>query len=152
VTPYTSELFTFGFLRSRSAIIHRVVRCATGLSGAPSEATATSATVDCNGHLRTLQCAQKLEQPSEAHRTVNNTCLVQHRTVRCQSSNGRNRSNPNDWVTWLAHRTVRCAHQQQPTPTIVLVVEGYKYPSTTSTPTIQAFITLYSIQEQSATL
>jgi hypothetical protein len=32
------------------------------------------------------------------------------------------------------------------------VVEGYKYPSTTSTPTIQAFITLYSIQEQSATL
>jgi hypothetical protein len=33
-----------------------------------------------------------------------------------------------------------------------LVVEGYKYPPTTSTPTIQAFITLHSIQEQSATL
>jgi hypothetical protein len=32
------------------------------------------------------------------------------------------------------------------------VVEGYKYPTTTSTPTIQAFITLHSIQEQSATL
>jgi hypothetical protein len=32
------------------------------------------------------------------------------------------------------------------------VVEGYKYPSTTSTPTIQAFNTLHSIQEQSATL
>jgi hypothetical protein len=32
------------------------------------------------------------------------------------------------------------------------VVEGYKYPSTTSTPTIQVFITLHSIQEQSATL
>jgi hypothetical protein len=25
---------------------------------------------------------------------------------RCQSSNGRNRQNPNGWVTWLAHRTV----------------------------------------------
>jgi hypothetical protein len=29
-----------------------------------------------------------------------------------------------------------------------LVVEGYKYPSTTSTPTIQAFNILHSIQEQ----
>jgi hypothetical protein len=29
-----------------------------------------------------------------------------------------------------------------------LVVEGYKYHPTTSTPTIQAFNTLHSIQEQ----
>jgi hypothetical protein len=29
-----------------------------------------------------------------------------------------------------------------------LVVEGYKYPPTTTTPTIQAFNTLHSIQEQ----
>jgi hypothetical protein len=42
-----SELFTFGFLRRRSAIIHRTVWCATGLSGAPSGATANSATVVC---------------------------------------------------------------------------------------------------------
>jgi hypothetical protein len=67
-------------------------------------------------------------------------------------SNGRLRPNPNGWVTWLAHRTVRCAHRQQPNPNGCLVVEGYKYPSTTSTPTIQSFITLHSIQEQSATL
>jgi hypothetical protein len=40
---------------------------------------------------------------------------------RSQSSNGRNRQNPNGWVTWLAHRTVRCAHRQQPSPTVVLV-------------------------------
>jgi hypothetical protein len=32
------------------------------------------------------------------------------------------------------------------------VVGGYKYPTTTSTPTIQAFITLDSIQEQNTTL
>jgi hypothetical protein len=25
---------------------------------------------------------------------------------QCQSSNGRNRQNPNSWVSWLAHRTV----------------------------------------------
>jgi hypothetical protein len=34
-------------------------------------------------------------------------------------------------VTWLAHRIVRCAHRQQPNPNDCLVVEGYKYPSTT---------------------
>jgi hypothetical protein len=124
--PYTSELFTFGFLRLRSAIIHRTVRCTSG-------ATATSATVDCNEHLQTLQCAQKSEQPPEAHRIVHSTSVP----VRCgtglsgatrrQSSNDRNRPNPNGWVTWLANRTVRCAHRQQPPPTVVLVVEGYKY-------------------------
>jgi hypothetical protein len=69
-----------------------------------------------------------------------------------KGSNGRLRPNPNGWVTWLAHRTVRCAHRQQPLPNGCLVVEGYKYPSTTPAPTIQAFITLHSIQEQSATL
>jgi hypothetical protein len=31
------ELLTFGFLRVHSAIIHRTVRCATGLSGVPAE-------------------------------------------------------------------------------------------------------------------
>jgi hypothetical protein len=29
----------------------------------------------------------------------------------------RSSPNPNGWVTWLAHRTVRCAHRQQPSPT-----------------------------------
>jgi hypothetical protein len=48
--------------------------------------------------------------------------------TRSQRSNGRLRQNPNDWVTWLAHRTIRCAHRQQPPPTVVLVVEGYKIP------------------------
>jgi hypothetical protein len=35
--PYNSELFTLGFLRPRSTIIHQTVRCTTGLSGAPAE-------------------------------------------------------------------------------------------------------------------
>jgi hypothetical protein len=42
-----SELFTFGFLRHRSAIIHRTIRCATGLSGVPAEQRLSSATVVC---------------------------------------------------------------------------------------------------------
>jgi hypothetical protein len=52
-----TELFTFGFLRRYSAIIHRTVRCATGLFGAPSRATAPSTTIDYNCHYQTLQCA-----------------------------------------------------------------------------------------------
>jgi hypothetical protein len=39
-------------------------------------------------------------------------------------SNGQLSQNPNGWVTWwrtgqcpMVHRTVRCAHQQQPSPT-----------------------------------
>jgi hypothetical protein len=47
---------------------------------------------------------------------------------RCQSSNSRNRQNPNGWVTWLAHRTVRCAHRQQPNPNGWFGGWGYKYP------------------------
>jgi hypothetical protein len=44
-----------------------------------------------------------------------------------KASNGRLRPNPNGWVTWLAHPTVRCAHRQQPPPTVVLVVEGFLF-------------------------
>jgi hypothetical protein len=42
-----------------------------------------------------------------------------------KASNGQLLQNPNGWVTWLAHRTVsggapvRCAHRQQPAPTVV---------------------------------
>jgi hypothetical protein len=43
------------------------------------------------------------EQRQKAHQTVNNACPV---PPRRQSSKGRNRKNPNGWVTWLAHRTV----------------------------------------------
>jgi hypothetical protein len=64
-----------------------------------------------------------------------------------KGSNGRLRENPNGWVTWLAHRTVQCAHRQQPPPMVELVVEGYKYPPTTTTPSIQVSSTPHSIQE-----
>jgi hypothetical protein len=46
-----AELFTFGFLESCSAIIHRTVRWVTGLSGVPAEQRLRSATVDSNGRL-----------------------------------------------------------------------------------------------------
>jgi hypothetical protein len=52
-----AELFTFGFLESNSAIIHRTVRWVTELSGVPAEQRLRSATVDSNGRLQREQCA-----------------------------------------------------------------------------------------------
>jgi hypothetical protein len=73
--------------------------------------------------------------------------------TRRQSSNGRLRPNPNGWVTWLAHRTTSGAPiNSSPSPTVVWWLRAINTPPTTSTPTIQAFITPHSIQEQSVTL
>jgi hypothetical protein len=55
--PVQAELFTFGFLESRSAIIHRTVRWTTRLSGVPAEQWLRSATVDSNGRLQREHCA-----------------------------------------------------------------------------------------------
>jgi hypothetical protein len=73
---------------------------------------------------------------------------------RCQSSNGQNRQNPNSWVTWLAHRTVSSGAPDCPVrpstdnlPNGWIGGWGYKYPPTTTTPSIQVFQTSHSIQE-----
>jgi hypothetical protein len=108
--PYNSELATFGFLQRRSAIIQRTVRCATGLSGAPSGATA----LQRNGRLHSALIA--LQYAAEVRTEVRGApdggqylsgaapdCLV---LLEDKASNGRLRENPNGWVTWLAHRTV----------------------------------------------
>jgi hypothetical protein len=108
--PYHSELFTFGFLQRRSAIIHRTVRCTNG-------ATA----LQRNGRLHSApdsySSRQKSEQRSEAHRIVNSACPVPPEvsapTVVCI------RTLTVGWRGWrtghcpVAHRTVRCAHRQQ---------------------------------------
>ena len=53
-----------------------------------------------------LQCAPESEHAREAHGTVYSTCPVHHRTARRPHQSELQRSNPNDRVTWLAHRTV----------------------------------------------
>jgi hypothetical protein len=130
-------------------VCHRTVRCTSGAT-----------TLQRNGRLHNALTA--LQYAAEVRTEVRGApdceqCLSGAAPdcpvpLEDKGSNGRQRPNPNGWVTWLAHRTVRCAHQQQPPPTVVLVVEGYKYLATTSIPTIQASNTLHSIQEQSATL
>jgi hypothetical protein len=61
-------------------------------------------------------------------------------------SNDQKLPNPNGWVTWLAHRTVRCAHRQQPSPTVMWWLRDINTPTTT-TPSIQVSSTSHSIQE-----
>jgi hypothetical protein len=107
---WTTQLRVFGEpLRYNSPdcpVLHRTVRCCTGLSGVPSGAT----TIVCKSEQWTWivrgQERAELEQRQKAHRTVNIDCLVRHRTVRCPNLSELQRLNPNGWVTGLAHRTV----------------------------------------------
>jgi hypothetical protein len=80
------------------------------------------------------------------HRTVNSDCPVHHRTFWWPHLSELQRSNPNGWVTWLAHRTIRCALQQQPSPTTTLVVGAINTPNhhTSRHPSFQP---THSIQE-----
>jgi hypothetical protein len=71
-----------------------------------------------------------------------------------KASNGQELPNPNGLVTWLANRTVSGGAPDCPVcpstaacPNGQLVVEGYKYPPTTTTPSIQVSSTSHSIQE-----
>jgi hypothetical protein len=113
----------------RSAIIHRTVRCACG-------ATATSrATVD-NNALNARQRAQRSEHAQRAHRTVYRTCPVHHRIARRAHKLELQRSNPNGWLTWLAHRTVSGGAPDCPVRHATAAFQrphfdgwGYKYPN-----------------------
>jgi hypothetical protein len=87
-------------------IIHQTERCATGLSVVPAEQRLTSTTVDSNYRLQREQCADSSRRVRAAPEGTPNSEQCLSGAPRCQSSNGRNRQNPNGWVTWLAHRTV----------------------------------------------
>jgi hypothetical protein len=90
-------------------VCHRTVRCATGLSGAPAEQRLSSATVDCTVPLTALQCAA--EGRTEVRGAPDSEQCLFGATpdypvpLEDKGSNGQQRSNPNSWVTWLAHQT-----------------------------------------------
>jgi hypothetical protein len=102
-----------------------------------------NSTVDSNGNLKSAtvhgQFAQSQSRRQKAHRIVNSDCPVHHRTVRWPRLLELQRSNPNGWVTWLAHRTVRCAPRQQPNPHRWFGGWGYKYPQPPPLQCIQVF-------------
>jgi hypothetical protein len=113
------KLLSFEFPRRSSAIIHRTVRCATGLSGALAEQRLSAH----NGRLCKVNSA--IQMTEQLVRGAPD-CPVPHED---KASNGRPAPRPNDKMTWrrtghcpVAHRTVRCAHRQQPSPTATFLL------------------------------
>jgi hypothetical protein len=105
--PYRCQPATLGNSRVCSAIIHRTVWCATGLSGEPAEQRLSAPTVDSAKCYSGLQCHDRSQRAPD--------CPVPQED---KASNGRPAPNPNGWVTWqrIGQGTVsvRCAHRQQP--------------------------------------
>jgi hypothetical protein len=135
-----------GFWKSHSAISHRTVRCATGLSGVPCGATATAPTVVLQKVNSALQCTQSHSRRQKAHRAVNSDYPMHHRTIQCPRLSELQRSNPNGWVTWLAHRTVSDGAPDCPVrpstdslPNDHFGGWGYKYPQPPPLQGIQVF-------------
>jgi hypothetical protein len=145
--PYNVQLSTLGFLRARSSIIHRTVWCATGLPvhqrSNDSSVQRSTAKAWVRATVR-KQCTQKSDQSPEAHRIVNSACPV---PLEDKASNGSQRPNPSGWVTWLAHRTVRCAHRQQPAPTAMWWLRAINTPQPPPLQASKFSSTSHSIQE-----
>jgi hypothetical protein len=87
------KLFTFGFLRPCSTIIHRTVRCAKRSNGRQRNGRFQRSADNVNS-ARTVRAES--EQRQKAHRTVNSDCPVRHRTVRCTKMSELQRSKPSE--------------------------------------------------------
>jgi hypothetical protein len=86
-------------------------------------------TVDCNR----IECATvraESEHAQKGHRTVYRTYPVHHRIAQRPHQLELQRSEPNGRLTWLAHRTVRCAMQQTASQRPLLVVGAINIPTT----------------------
>jgi hypothetical protein len=112
------KLFSFGFPRHSSAIIHRTVRCASGATAICTQRS-TLQSEQCNSDVRADG------QRGTGLSGVAPDCPVPHED---KASNGRPAPSPNDRMTWrrtghcpVAHRTLSGgAHRQQPSPTATI--------------------------------
>jgi hypothetical protein len=104
----------------RFAIIHRTVRCTpdcpvhTGLSGVTAEQRLLRTQRSTATHEMRACARRGAEHAWVAHRTAYRACPVHHRTARRAHKAELQRSNLIGLLTWLAHRTVRCAMRLQP--------------------------------------
>jgi hypothetical protein len=160
---YWFQLASLGFLQAHSAIIHRTVRCATGLSGVTAEQRLLRATVDCKSVVirwtvsKSARRVRAAGQRRTGHGTVSVWCgtglsgVAQDCPVPLEdkASNGQKLQNANIWLTWMAHQTVfggapDCSVRPSTAayPNGCLVVEGYKYPPTTTTTRNSRFLSI----------
>jgi hypothetical protein len=131
-------------------VCHRTVRCISGVT-----------TIQRNGRLQRLltnatvrNSARQSQNAPDTEQCMSGVAPDCPVPLEDRASNGRQLPNPNGWVTWLAHWTISggapdCLVRPSTaaTPNGLLVVEGYKYPPTTTTPNIQVSSTSHSIQE-----
>jgi hypothetical protein len=107
--------------------------------------TVSGVTLDClvcqrsNGYFaptvvwNRIKCATvrvRVRARAEGHRTVYRTCPVHHRIAQRPHQSELQRSEPNGRLTWLAHRTVRCAMRQTAYQRPLLVVGAINTPTT----------------------
>jgi hypothetical protein len=119
----TLNLPPSGFWNCLSAIIHRTVRCSTGLSSVPSGVTTTALTVDCKSvqwTMNSADCVRKVR--AGARRRIGQWTVTVWCTTglsdgpTCQSSNDQTLTV--GWRGWrtgqcpVTHRTVWCARRQ----------------------------------------
>jgi hypothetical protein len=88
-----SKLLSFRFLRGRSAIIDRTVRCASGATAIERNGQLQWSPANVNS-ARTVRAES--EQHQKAYRTVNSAYPVRHRTVRCPKMSELQRSKPSE--------------------------------------------------------
>jgi hypothetical protein len=130
--PHKIEPATLGKTKAHSAIIHRTIQCATGLSGEPAEQRLSAR----NSRLCQLNSAATVPCRSQSRKSEG------HRTVRCRKKTKLQRSTEL-WtliVGWrgVAPDTKQCLSGGAPdclvhpspaaSPMATKVVEGYKYP------------------------
>jgi hypothetical protein len=104
-----SKLFTFGFLRPRSAIIHWTVWCASGATAGQRNGQLQRSLAKVNS-LQTVRAESKQRQ--KAHRTVNSTCPVHHWTVSSAPGASDSKLFTFGFLrprSAIIHRNVRCA-------------------------------------------
>jgi hypothetical protein len=128
-----------GIREGCSAIIHRTVWCILG-------ATATSRQRSSATAINARQSAQASGTPLLAHRTVNSSCPVRHRTSRWAQKSELQRSDSIGTGDVAGapdmsgvHRTVRCTIEQTAPPTVMFGGWGYKYPNHPTIHGIQVF-------------
>jgi hypothetical protein len=100
---------------------------------APSRQRSSAEDIKCT---TVHACARRSQsRRKKAHQIVNRTCPMHHRTVRWPHLSELQWSNPNGWVTWLAHRTLsggapNCPvrHTTDSLPNDNFGGWGYKYP------------------------
>ena len=105
-------------------------------------------------HLMRARSAQSSGTREQAHRTLYSACPVRHRTSRRAQKSELQPSNCNGFGDVAVapdmsgvHRTVRCAIDRQPPPTVKFGGWGYKYPNHPTIHCIQVFQLPTTIQE-----